>query len=578
MSDHDAPPEPTYVDTSDPWGYDDEFVSDRPFDPMRYADSERVRDISGEIPHPLTDAIGRWGSYRPWQPPRLWTVLAALTMSVLAVPWLAGSDEPSIEPSIEPASAVTAASETVGQDATVPPGADIATSEDVGPESESAVADEAATAFGVSTAGIARFGGVNNASFGDGSVPVNPAAESTMLDTAMCSAAKVGDDHGPRCGLGWSAQPLVGQLDERSAVIFAGFDNAIHVVDAQSKADLRAPYEMDAAVVGALALDPDGFPLIYAGAENGVLSVLATDRGHDLTPLWSFDLRSQTDGLWSTSWSGAPLIIEDHLIAGAGNGRLYSFRLNRTRADDGSVSVNPTLEHSLQTWNDDLLSTLPDRRVSVTGGVLVVGSTLYTANEGGRVLGWNVSDLLTSGEPKPVFRWTAPDAISAPMTADAAGALYIPVARLRRDSADTLVGGLVKLDPRSTSPVVWSSAGDPDDPAGSLSIPLVVGEIVVSTTENGVIAAFDRSTGAPVWSLQAAGPLRSSPIVQNKMLLVGDCAGTVSAFALDSVPPTKAWSARAGGCIESTPTVWGGSIYVGTSDGFVHRLADRPTE
>ena len=164
------------------------------------------------------------------------------------------------------------------------------------------------------------------------------------------------------------------------------------------------------------------------------------------------------------------------------------------------------------------------------------------------------------------------------MTADAAGALYIPVARLRRDSADTLVGGLVKLDPRSTSPVVWSSAGDPDDPAGSLSIPLVVGEIVVSTTENGVIAAFDRSTGAPVWSLQAAGPLRSSPIVQNKMLLVGDCAGSVSAFALDSVPPTKAWSARAGGCIESTPTVWSGSIYVGTSDGFVHRLADRPTE
>jgi hypothetical protein len=212
----------------------------------------------------------------------------------------------------------------------------------------------------------------------------------------------------------------------------------------------------------------------------------------------------------------------------------------------------------------------------VSGGVTLVGNRIYMANEGGRVLGWNLADLLAPGEPRPAFRWTAPDVVAAPLAPGPDGTLLVPVARERRGPADVEVGPVVLLDPsRAGNPVAWTAPGDVEDPSGSVATPLYAGEWVIATTDNGVVSGYDAMSGAHVWSLRLSGPLRSTPIIQGNSLIVADCAGRVTNFDLRTNPPTKRWAARVGGCVESTPTVWGGNVFVATADGFVHRLADR---
>ena len=539
--------------------------------PRYGAGDHGVRDLSEEIPHPIDAMAGRWAR----SPIRLWMFLLAVALTAIALPRaFASSDGPR---SVEIAS--ESGGEAVGPTPAETPGA--AARDSGGGGDSDAVASSGSQGIDQPTAGLAtqllsRFGGVRNDAWGDGNLPRRPRSTSTMVQQAMCSVPTVGDADGSRCGTGWLSQPLVAPIDNDPALIFGGYDAQLHFVGIASAAEVRQALPMGSPVVGALAVDPDGFPLVYAGTEQGKLSIIALDRGNTPEVLWTFDLASDANGLWSNSWSGAPLVVEDHLIVGAGNGRLYSFALGRTNAKDGKVSVAPQLVHSLQTWNDDLLAQIPDRRIGVAGGVTLIGTQLFMANEGGRVLGWNLADLLVPGEPKPVFRWTAPDVISAPLAAGPDGSLLVSVARDRRGPADNQIGSVVKLDPANpANPMVWAAPGDESDPSGSVSTPLSVGDWVISTTENGVISGYDQASGAHVWSLQASGPLRSSPILQGNSLLVADCSGRVTHFDLRTNPPTKRWSARVGGCVESTPTVWTNSVFVSTTDGFVHRLADR---
>jgi hypothetical protein len=522
----------------------------------------RARDISEEIPHPIERIARQWGRSRA----RLWMFLVTAALTAILLPTVFSDRTVSVDSAKGGEDAgVSQSAAAVGGGAGLP-----------GAASSEAAGGIDRPEAGLASTMLSRFGGATTDSWGDGNVPRSPRATSTMVQRAMCSVPQVGDAVGYRCGLGWLSQPLVMAVDSKPALVFGGYDSQLHIVDVRTATDVRNPLPTSGVVEGALALDPDGFGLVYAGTDQGVLSIIALDRGKNPEVLWTFDLASDTSGLWSNSFSGAPLIVEDHLIVGAGNGRLYSFSLGRTRGSDGTVTVTPKLVHSLQTWNDELLAQLPDRRIGVSGGVTLVGNRIYMANEGGRVLGWNLADLLAPGEPRPAFRWTAPDVVAAPLAPGPDGTLLVPVARERRGPADVEVGPVVLLDPsRAGNPVAWTAPGDVEDPSGSVATPLYAGEWVIATTDNGVVSGYDAMSGAHVWSLRLSGPLRSTPIIQGNSLIVADCAGRVTNFDLRTNPPTKRWAARVGGCVESTPTVWGGNVFVATADGFVHRLADR---
>ena len=77
-------------------------------------------------------------------------------------------------------------------------------------------------------------------------------------------------------------------------------------------------------------------------------------------------------------------------------------------------------------------------------------------------------------------------------------------------------------------------------------------------------------------TLRLPGPVWSSPVVVDEVLVQADCGGVVHGFDLrdTTVAPPELWRVTVGGCIESTPVVWKGQIFVGTRGGHFHLLAD----
>ena len=101
-------------------------------------------------------------------------------------------------------------------------------------------------------------------------------------------------------------------------------------------------------------------------------------------------------------------------------------------------------------------------------------------------------------------------------------------------------------------------------------------DIVIVPAADGRVLALDRSTGEQRWSVRLPGPLWSSPVIIDDVLVQGDCGGVLHGFDLadTSRAPVELWSVVLGGCIESTPVVWEGRIWVGTRDGYLHMIAD----
>ena len=103
---------------------------------------------------------------------------------------------------------------------------------------------------------------------------------------------------------------------------------------------------------------------------------------------------------------------------------------------------------------------------------------------------------------------------------------------------------------------------------------------MIVATDDGRVLGLDRATGDERWLLELPGPLWSSPVVVDDVLIQGDCDGSLHAFDLgpagDRVePPTPRWTVELGGCIESTPAVWDGRIFVGTRTGEFYAIGDR---
>jgi outer membrane protein assembly factor BamB len=72
-----------------------------------------------------------------------------------------------------------------------------------------------------------------------------------------------------------------------------------------------------------------------------------------------------------------------------------------------------------------------------------------------------------------------------------------------------------------------------------------------------------------VWSYQAGGAVRSSPVIADHMIYFGSEDGAVNALYTDSA---WAWTYQTGGAVDSTPAVSNGVVFVGSSDRSVYAL------
>jgi len=396
----------------------------------------------------------------------------------------------------------------------------------------------------------------------------------------MCGESSEYGDVRTWCGTGWTGQPAVFEREGRTWVVFGAYDYKVHFVDAATGQDIIPPFASKDLSKGNVTIDPDGYPLVYAGSRDNYLRVIAFD---GTAPRELYKLNGRTDDrMHNDDWDAAPLVLNDYLIEGGENSWFHGIKLNRGYAADGTVTVNPALTFRVPGWDQQLINDLGNKdpkRVSLEASVSVSGDTAYLDSSGGLVQGWDISSLRTGqGEVQRTFRyWTGDDSDST-IVPDDEGFLYVGVEVDRATSRGQKVGQMIKLDPRKPDdPVVWKYDLDFFVDDGVWTTPIISGDVTLWTTKPGYIYALDRYTGAFLWKLKVGGPALSSPALVDGVLIQGTGKGLVRAYDFSSprTEPTELWSVQLDANIESTPAVWNGRIYVGTRAGRVHAIGDR---
>jgi hypothetical protein len=279
--------------------------------------------------------------------------------------------------------------------------------------------------------------------------------------------------------------------------------------------------------------------------------------------------------MWNDDWDSSALVIDDYLFEGGENSQFHIVKLNRGYGPDGKVTVDPQLVFNAPGWDDELLSVIGDKDVSIENSVAIYGNTVYFANSGGLVQGWDISGLAAGQAPTRTFRFWTGDDTDASIVIDEQGMLYVGSEYERGNERSKEIGQMMKLDPsKPDNPLVWKIDDRSVNPAGVWGTPALHDDIAIFDTNGGNVIAVDRATGAERWRFKLPGPTWQSPVVVDDILLIGDCNGFMHAYdvADTTVAPPQLWQIEIGGCIESTPAVWNGRMYFGTRAGGFHAI------
>jgi outer membrane protein assembly factor BamB len=437
--------------------------------------------------------------------------------------------------------------------------------------------------YGDTVEGLITFrGNPTRSYYGEGPVPRAPQVAWTFPDSAMCAQSSEGSETRTWCGTGWTGQPSVFVRDGRTWVVFGAYDRNVHFVDAASGQRIIGDFLTGDIIKGSVTVDADGFPLVYTGSRDNYLRVIAFDRPAP-TELWQLSAEAVSPTMWNDDWDGSPLMLGDYLFEGGENSQFHIVKLNRSYGADGLVQVDPELVFNTPGWDQELLDALSgqDRpnAVSIENSVAISGNTVYFANSGGLVQGWDLSGLESGEAPTRVLRFWTGDDTDASIVIDDEGFLYVASEYERGNQRSQDVGQLMKLDPRKPdNPLVWSVHDSDVRPAGMWATPAIYDDVVVAASNRGEVMGVDRATGAVRWRKPLPGPTWQSPVVVDDVLVYGDCDGVLHGFDMSdtAVDPPEIWQLDLGGCIESTPAVWRGGIYVGTRSGRFYAITDPP--
>jgi outer membrane protein assembly factor BamB len=421
--------------------------------------------------------------------------------------------------------------------------------------------------------------------YGRGPVPSEPKVEwFSPSNGGMCSSSSAKGVTKTWCGMGWTGQPAVFERDGRTWVVFGAYDGAVHFMDAETGEDILPPFETGDIIKGSVTVDPDGYPIVYSGSRDNYFRALAIDRPGQAVELWKLSADAVSPTLWNNDWDGSALVLDDYLLEGGENSQFHMAKLNRAYGADGLVTVDPQLVFNTPSWDQQVITDLAGNRakeMSIEGSVAVSGNTVYFANSGGLVSGWDLAPLIEgTGDPVKTFRFWTGDDTDATIVIDAEGFLYVSVEYERGNARAAEVGQLMKLDPRKPDdPLVWSYADRVAATAGFWGTAALYRDVVINATNGGKLLALDAATGQERWSIDLTGPTWQSPVIVEDTLVYGDCNGALRGYDVSdtTVAPPELWEVQLGGCIEATPAVWDGRIFVGTRAGKFFALSDDGT-
>ncbi len=512
--------------------------------------------------------------YNPRMPHRPALILAVLALVLASCTIAEPSPEPGQPPTtaaiIEPLPAIDATTTT-----TLPATTTTTTTTTLPPSLVPAAT--VGQAWG-EVVGLTMFRGNPTRTFyGSGPVPDELEVLWRFPEQAMCGTSPLGGEAIVWCGTGWTGQPVVWERpDGITEVIFGAYDKNIHFVDAETGQRTRPDFFMGDIIKGSVVLDPDGFPLLYAGSRDSRYRIIALDR-EEPTEVWGLEA-SAVAGMWNNDWDSSAAIVNDLLLVGGENSWWFAIKLNRDRDEAGLVTVDPEVVYQTPMWTDELLQAV-GKQQSVESSTAVFADTAYVANSAGRVVGFDISDGDWS-QDRIVFDFWMGDDVDATIVIDAEGMLYVSSEIDLETTRGKEVGQLVKLDPsRSEDPLVWSiDVPTRDRVAGGIwATPALRDSVLYAATNTGDLLAVDTADGKILWSDSVGTHAWSSPlVVDDTLLLAIDCeidSGFRAYDITDPTAPVPQWESRVtGGCIESTPAMWNGRVYVGSRDGFFYAL------
>jgi len=434
--------------------------------------------------------------------------------------------------------------------------------------------------FGDTVDGLLTFrGNPTRSYYGKGPVPTKPQVLWSFPGPGgggMCSTSS--DEKGPRtwCGSGWTGQPNVWERDGKTWVAFGAYDRAVHFLEAQSGTRLLPDFPTGDIIKGTVSVDPDAYPLLYTGSRDNFYRVIAFDQPAP-TELWKLWAYGGPPVVWNDDWDGSGLVIDDYLFEGGENSNFYIVKLNRGYDAAGKVTVDPEVVFTAPGWDAELVKQIPNKAVSIENSVAISGNTVYFANSGGLVQGWDITGLKTGTVPTRIFRFWTGDDTDASIVIDADGYLYVASEFERANPRSKEIGQIMKLDPRKPDdPLVWSVKDQGGGTTGVWGTPAIWKDMLYADTNGGRLLGIDRATGATRWQKKLPGPTWQSPVVVDDTLIVGDCSGILHAYDVSdtTIDPPEKWNVELGGCIESTPAVWNGRIFVGARGGRFYAIGD----
>ncbi|MGY6500743.1 MAG: outer membrane protein assembly factor BamB family protein [Acidimicrobiales bacterium] len=433
-------------------------------------------------------------------------------------------------------------------------------------------------AWGDEVPGVLTFrGNPTRTYYGQGPVPTDPVELWSYPDAPMCSTSFLDGVERGWCGTGWTGQPSVFERDGRTWVLFGAYDQKFHFLDGDTGEEIIPSFVADDLFKGSATVDPDGFPIVYAGSLDDHLYALAFDRDEP-TVLWKHNAYDVVEPVWNDDWDAAPLVVDDYLFQGGENSHWYIWKLNRGYDADGLATLDPELVFVAPGFDDQLFEDLGHDNISIESSLAISGDTVWFNNSGGLLQGWDISGLRDGRDPERIFRFWTGDDTDATTVIDDEGYLYVAVEVDRPTDRSREVGQILKLDPRRPDdPVVW--AIHDEDRSGVWATPAIHRDLLIVPTSAGWLHGIDRATGEIRWRVFLRGPTWQSPVIVDDVLIQGDCRGGVLRgydVSDTSVQPPQIWGIELGGCVESTPTVWDGRIYVGTRAGFFHAVGNLP--
>lgn len=396
-------------------------------------------------------------------------------------------------------------------------------------------------------------------------------------------------------GVGWTGQPLVVKWDEETKaimnlyeskkskadlveVICTTLDGYIYFLDLEDGSYTRDPMYIGMSIKGTGALDPRGYPLMFAGSglDQGQSPRMYAISLIDTTILWE---QSGSDGMNYRAWcgfDGSPIISgeADTLLWGGENGLLYTIKLN-TQYDKaaGTLTVDP--ENVVRTRYSSKYSY--QRYVGYESSIVTVGKYAFIGDNGGFMF---CVDLQTmeliwaqfTGDDinaTPVFQW------------EADGNAYLYTAT----SAD-YAGGTCRMHKinANTGEIVWEKVYDnvvinKDASRGVLSSPVLgkpgtdlEGMIIYTIGgtpygHTGILFALDTQTGEVIWEhdmdYYAWSSIAGLYTPEGKgYLALGDAAGSM--FLIDGKTGETLYTENLGSNMEASPVVYENTLVIGT--------------